>query len=118
MVNVWESTAKATSTARTTSTTKAMRKEKKVERKAKEKDKEKTRSQRRIRVSKATAGHVASGGTRRVSVGKGTYKPWRKSRVLPRVQWLSATTTPAAAKAQQRLFNNSMMNRNQDGSSA
>ena len=77
-------------------------KEKKEERKAKEKDKEKTRSQHQIRISKATAGHVASGRTRRVSVGK--RKPWRKFRVLLRVQ--------------QRLFKSSMMSRNQDGSSA
>ena len=49
------------------------------ERKAKEKDKEKTKGQRQIRVSRATAGHVGSGGTRQVSVGKGTRKPWRKS---------------------------------------
>ena len=53
-----------------------MRKEKKEERKAKEKDKEKTGSQRQIRVSRATAGHVANGGTRRAGVGKGTCKPW------------------------------------------
>ena len=82
MAKVWESTTKAKSTARTTSTAKAMRKEKKEERKAKEKDKEKTRSQRQIRVSKATAGHVASGDTRRVSVGKDMRKLWRKFRVL------------------------------------
>ena len=91
MGKVWESTTKATSTSKTTITAKAMRKEKKEERKAKEKDKGKTRSQRQIRVFKATAGHVASGGTRRVSVGKVTCKPWRKFRVLP-------ATTPAAAK--------------------
>ena len=60
MAKVWESTTKATSTARTTSTAKTMRKEKKEERKAWEKDKEKTQSQHQIRVSKATAGHVAS----------------------------------------------------------
>ena len=60
-------------TARTTSTAKAMRKEKKEERKAKEKDKEKTRSQRQIRVSRATAGHVASGDTRRVSAGSSEF---------------------------------------------
>ena len=50
-------------------------------------NKEKTRGQRQIRVSKATAGHVASGGTKRASVGKVTCKPWRKFRVLPRDQW-------------------------------
>ena len=30
---------------------------------------------------------VASGSTGRGSVGKDTCKPWRKFRVLPRVQW-------------------------------
>ena len=75
-----------------------MRKEKKEERKAKEKDKEKTRSQRQIRVSRATAGHVANGDIRRVSVGMDTCKLWRKFRVLPRVRVApSAATTPAAA---------------------
>ena len=59
MAKVSEGTTKQLSTARTTSTAKAMRKEKKEERKAREMDKEKTRSQRRIRGSKATAGHVA-----------------------------------------------------------
>ena len=51
------------------------------------KDKEKTRNQRQTRVSKATAGHVANGDTRRVSVGKDTCKLWRKFRVLLQVQW-------------------------------
>ena len=35
----------------------------------------------------ATVGYVASGCTRRVSVGKGKCKPRRKFRVLLRVQW-------------------------------
>ena len=39
------------------------------------------------------------GGTRRASVGKVTFKEWRRFRVLPRVQLApSAATTPAAAK--------------------
>ena len=65
---------------------------------AKEKDKEKTRSQHHIRVSRAIAGHVASGSTRRVSVGKVTCKPWRKFRVLLSSVAPSAATAPAAAK--------------------
>ena len=48
---------KSNESARTTIAAKATRKE----RKAKEKDKEKTRSQRQIRVSRATASHVANG---------------------------------------------------------
>ena len=91
---------------------------KKEERKAKEKDKEQTRSQRQIRVSKATAGHVAGGGTRRVSVGKGTCKPWRKFRVLLRVQWRQVQRQHLRLRRQQRLFKNSVMSRNQDGFSA
>ena len=118
MAKVWESTTKAMSTARTTSTAKAMRKEKREERKAKEKDKEKTRSQRQIRVSRATAGHVASGDTRRVSVGKGTCGLWRKFRVLLRVQWRRVQRPHLRLRRQQRLFKNSMMSRNQDGTSA
>ena len=76
-----------------------VKKEKKKERKAKEKDKEKTRGQHQIRVSRATAGHVASGGTRRASVGKGYVQAVEEvpsssaSSVAP-----SAATTPAAAK--------------------
>ena len=69
-------------------------------------------------VSNATAGHVASGGTRRVSVGKVTCKPWRKFRVLPRVQWRRVQRPHLRLRRQQRLFKNSMMRRNQDGSSA
>ena len=103
---------------RTRFTAKAMRKGKKEERKAKEKDKEKTRSQRQIRVSKTTAGHVASGGTRRVSVGKDTCKPWKRFRVLLRVQWRLVQRPHLRLRRQQRLFKNSMMSRNQDGSSA
>ena len=54
----------------------------------KAKDREKTRSQRHIRVSsRATAGHVARGSTRRVSLGKVMCKPWRKFRVLLPDQW-------------------------------
>ena len=44
-----------------------------------------TRSQHQV--SRATAGNVASGCTKRASVGKVTCKPWRKFRVIPRVQW-------------------------------
>ena len=87
MARVLESTTRAMSTARTMSMAKAVKKEKKKERRAKAKDKERTRSQRQIRVSRDTASHVASGDTRRVSVGKVTCKPWRKFRVLLRVQW-------------------------------
>ena len=75
-----ESTTRTTSTARTTSMAKAMWKAKKKERKAKEKDKERRRNQHPTRASKATASHVASGSTRRVSVGKVTCKQWRKFR--------------------------------------
>ena len=74
LAKVWESTTEAMNTAKFTITAKAVRKEKKEERKAKEKDKEKTRNQRQTRVSKATAGHVAKGDTRRASVGKDTCK--------------------------------------------
>ena len=95
MTRVLESTTRATSTPRTMSAAKAVKKE----RRAKEKYKERTRSQRQIRVSRSTAGHVASGDTRRMSVGKGTRKPWEEvpsssaSSVAP-----SAATTFAAAK--------------------
>ena len=107
------------STAKTTITAKAMRKEKKEEKKAKEKDKEKTRNQRQTRVSKATAGHVASGGAQgRASVGKDTCKLWRKFRVLLRVQWHQVQQPHRRLRRQQRLSKNSMMSRNQDGSSA
>ena len=109
---------KSTSTAKTTITAEAMRKEKKEERKAKEKDKEKTRSQRQIRVPKDTAGHVASGHTSRVSVGKDTCKPRKKFRVLLRVQWRRVQRPHLRLRRQQRPFKNSMMSRNQDGSSA
>ena len=95
-----------------------MRKEKKEGRKAKEKDKEKTRNQRKTRVFKATAEHVANGDTRRVSVGKDTRKLWRKFRVLLRVQWHQVQQPHLWLRRQQRLFKNSMMSRNQDGSSA
>ena len=87
-------------------------KEKKEERKAKEKDKEKTRSQRQIRVSKAIAGHVASEGTRQVSVGKGMGNLWRKFRVLQRVQWRRVQRPRLQLRRQQRLFKSSMMSRN------
>ena len=117
MAKVWESTTKAMSTARTTSTAKAMRKEKKEEIMAKEKDKEKTRSQRQIQVSNATAGHVSNGDTRRVSVGKGTCKLWRKFRVLLRVQWRRVQRPYLQLRRQQRLIKSSMMSSNQDGSS-
>ena len=66
---------------------KVMRKARTRERKANAKDKERTRDQHPTRASKATAGHVASGCTRRANVGKVTFKEWRKFRVLPRVQW-------------------------------
>ena len=91
---------------------------KKEGRKAKEKDKEKTRNQRQTRVCKATAGHVANGDTRRVSVGKDTCKLWRKFRVLLRVQRHQVQQPHRRLRRQQRLFKNSMMSRNQDGSSA
>ena len=87
-------------------------KEKKEERK--EKDKEKTRSQRQIQVSRATAGHVANGDTRRVSVGKGTCKLWRKFRVLLRVQWRRVQRPHLQLRRQQRLFKSSMMSRKKD----
>ena len=106
------------STAKTTITAKAVRKEKKEERKAKEKDKEKTRNQRQSRASKATAGYVANGDTRRVSVGKDSCKLWRKFRVLLRVQWHQVQQPHRRLRRQQRLSKNSMMIRNQDGSSA
>ena len=109
---------KTTSTARTPSTAEAVEKEKKKERKAKEKDKEKTRSQHQIRVSRATAGHVASGSTRRASVGKVTCKPWRKFRVLPRVQWRRVQRPHLRLRRQQRPFKRSMTRMNQYGSSA
>ena len=70
LAKIWESTTKVMNTARRTITAKAVRKEEKKERKAKEKDKEKTRSQRQIRVSGATASHVASGDTRRVRLAR------------------------------------------------
>ena len=57
-------------------------------------------------------------GTRRVSVGKGTCKPWRKFRVLQRVQWRRVQRPHLQLRRQQRLFKSSMMSRNQDGSSA
>ena len=41
---------------------------------------------------------MASVGTRRVSVGNCTCKPWRKFRVLLRVQWRRPQRPPAAAK--------------------
>ena len=104
--------------ARRAITTKAVRKEKKKGRKAKEKDKEKMRNQRQTRVSKATAGHVANGDTRRVSVGKGTWKPWSKFRVLSRVQWRRVQRPHRRLRRQHRLFKRSMMRMNQDGSSA
>ena len=107
-----ESTAKAMSTA------KKVRKEEKEERKAEEKDKEKTRNQRQIRVSKATAGHVANGNTRPVSVGKDACKLWWKFRLLLRVQWHQMQQPHLRLRRQQRLFNNSMKSRNRDGSSA
>ena len=97
---------------------KGSEKEKKEERKAKDKDKEKTRNQRQSRVSKATAGPVANGDTRRVSVGKDTCKLWRKFRVLLRVQWHQVQQPHRRLRRQQRLSKNSMMIRNQDGSSA
>ena len=115
---IWESTTEAMSTAKITITVKAVRKEKKEGRKAKEKDKEKTRNQRQTRVFKAPAGHVANGDTRRVSVGKDTCKLWRKFRVLLRVQWHQVQQPHLRLRRQQRLFKNSMMSRNQDGSSA
>ena len=87
-------------------------------RKVKEKDKEKTTNQRQTRVFKATAGHVANGDTRRVSVGKDTCKLWRKFRVLLQVQWHQVQQPHRRLRRQQRLFKNSMMSRNQDGSSA
>ena len=76
------------------------------------------KNQRQTRVSKTTAGHVANGDTRRVSVGKDTCKLWRKFRVLLRVQWHQVPQPHRRLRRQQRLFNNSMMSRNQDGSSA
>ena len=97
LAKVWESTTKATSTAKTLITAKALRKEKKQGRKAKEKDEEKTRSQRQIRVSNATANHVANGGTSQVSVGKDTCKRWSLSSSASLVA-PSAVTTPAAGK--------------------
>ena len=97
---------------------KGSEKKKKEGRKAKEKDKEKMRNQRQTRVSKATAGHVANGDTRRVSVGKDTCKLWRKFRVLLQVQWHQVQQPHRRLRRQQRLFKNSMMSRNQDGSSA
>ena len=117
MARVLESTTRATSTARTTSSAQAVKKKKK-ERKAKAKDKEKTRNQHQIRVSRATAGHVASGGTRRVSVGKVTCKPWRKFRVLLRVQWRRVQRPHLRLRRQQLLFKRSMMRTKQDGFSA
>ena len=99
LATVLESTTKAMSTATLTIMAKAVRKEKKEGRKAKEKDKEKTRNQRQTLVSKATAGHVANGDTRGVSVGKGTCKRWRKFRVFSASSVArSAATTPAAAE--------------------
>ena len=90
----------------------------KEERKAKEKDNEKTRNQPQTRVSKATAGHVANEDTRRVSVGKDTRKLWRKFGVLLRVPWHQVQQPHRRLQRQQRLSKNSMMSRNQDGSSA
>ena len=56
--------------------------------KAREKDKEKTRSQHQILFSRATAGHVASGGTRRASVGKVRISLFSQIIVfLPSVHW-------------------------------
>ena len=86
LAKIWESTTKVMNTARGTITAKSVRKEEKEERKAKETDKEKARNQLQIPVSKATAVHVETGDTRRVSVGKDMCKLWRKFRVLLRVQ--------------------------------
>ena len=62
------------------------------------------RSQHQIRVSRATAGHVASGGTKRASVGKVTRKPWRKFRVLPRVQCRRVQRPHLRLRRQQHLI--------------
>ena len=111
LAKVWENTTKAISTAKITIMAKAVRKEKKEGRNAKEKAKEKKRNQRQTRISKATAGHVANGDTRRVSVGKDTCKLWRKFRVLLRVQWHQVQQPHRRLQRQKRLFKNSMMSR-------
>ena len=113
-----ESTTRAMSTARTTSIAKAMRKAKTRGRKAKAKDKEWTRDQHPTRASKATAGHVASGGIRRVNVGKVTFKEWRKFRVLPRVQWRRVQRPHLQLRRRQRLSKRSMMRMSHAGFSA
>ena len=69
-----ESTTRTMSTARATSMAKVTSKARTRGRNAKTKDKEMTRDQHPTRASKAFASHVASGGTRRASVGKVTFK--------------------------------------------
>ena len=53
--------------------------------------------------------------------GQGQYEkpapPWRKFRVLPRVQWRRVQRPHLRLRRQQLLFKRSMMSRNQDGSS-
>ena len=88
MAKVWESTTNATSTAKTLINGKGN--EKGIE-KRKERQRKKTRKRReastKFEFPRLPAGHVASGGKRRVSVGKDTCKPWKKFRVLLRVHW-------------------------------
>ena len=93
LAKVWESTTKAMSTAKITITAKAVRKEKNKGIKVKEGNKGKGTGQGKDEkpapnssFSKALAGHVANGDTRRVSVGKDTCKLWREFPVLLRVQ--------------------------------
>ena len=114
LATVWESTTQAMSTAKGTITAKARK------RKRKERQRKRTRKRRETsaKLVKATAEHVANGDTRRVSVGKDTCKLWRKFRVLLRVQWHQVQQPHRRLRRQQRLFKNSMMSRNQDGSSA
>ena len=94
------------------------RKARKRVRMAKVKGKERTRNWHPTRASKATAGHVASGGTRRASVGKDAFKQWKKFRVLPRVQWRRVQRPHLQLRRQQRLSKRSMMRMDQGGSSA
>ena len=49
---------------------------------------------------------------------KVTCKPWRKFRVLPRVQWRRVQRPHLRLRRQQRLFKISMMRMNHDGPSA
>ena len=104
---------KSNESARTTIAAKETRKE----RKAKEMERKRREASAKLEFPGLLQVMWQMECTRRMSVGKGTCKPWKKFRVLLRVQWRRAQRPHLRLRRQQRLFKSSMMSMNQDGSS-